>query len=109
MMIEIKIKPLSVNKAWKGRKFKTNDYIKYEHIALLMLPKINKLPSPPYILTIHFNFSSNASDLDNPVKPFLDILQKKYGIDDKNIFKLILTKSIVKKGEESILFNLCSL
>ena len=64
------------------------------------------MPNPPYVVNIQFSFSSLASDVDNPTKPFLDILQKKYGINDKHIVKLILEKVHVKKGDECILFSI---
>ena len=37
-MIRINIKPLSGNKAWKGKRYKTNDYIKFERNCLLLIP-----------------------------------------------------------------------
>ena len=55
---------------------------------------------------IEFGFSNSSSDIDNPVKPFFDVLQKKYGIDDKNIYFHSVQKVIVKKGEEYIKFSI---
>ena len=40
MIINLKIKPLSVNKAWQGKRFKTPEYKKYEIQMLRMLPNI---------------------------------------------------------------------
>ena len=104
-MIKIEIKPLSVNKAWQGRKFKTKDYNIYIKELSFMLPDI-ELPEQPYELIISFGMSSAASDIDNPLKPFIDILAKKYEFNDKKISKLIVTKEKVKKGEEFICFEL---
>lgn len=42
------------------------------------------------------------SDLDNPVKPLLDILQKKYWFNDRNILELHLFKTPVSKWNEFI-------
>ena len=47
---------------------------------------------------------SKLSDIDNPLKPFLDILQKKYGINDRDINELLVKKTVVKKGDEFIFF-----
>ena len=107
-MIKLFIKPLSVNKAWQGKRFKTNDYKKYEEDLLLMLPKI-KIINPPYRLNITVGFSSKASDLDNVLKPFLDILQKKYDINDKHIQVLHVEKQIVTKNNEFIYFELLNI
>jgi Holliday junction resolvase RusA-like endonuclease len=103
-MIRIKLKPLSVNECWQGKRFKTNKYHKYENDVLCLLPNI-LIAKPPYKINIKFGFSSILCDIDNPVKPFLDILQKKYGINDKDIFKLNLIKEKVEKGNEYIEFE----
>ena len=107
-MIEIKTKPLSVNMAWQGKRFKTVEYENYEVGVIWMLPKI-ELPEPPYKVNYEFGFSNKASDLDNPVKPITDILQKKYGFNDKDIYELNVKKKIVKKGSEYIKFEILTL
>jgi len=107
-MITINVKPLSVNKCWMGRRFKTKDYLNYEKEVLLLLPMV-KMPKAPYLVDIHYYFSSVASDLDNPTKPLLDIMQKKYSINDKDIYELRMKKSIVKKGQEKIEINIQTL
>ncbi len=104
-MIKRFIKPLSVNDCWQGKRFKTKKYKEYEKILLVMLPKI-ELPKPPYKVYYEFGFSSASSDLDNPIKPLQDILQKKYGFDDKNIFEMVAKRVKVKKGEEYLVFKI---
>ena len=104
-MHKINIKPLSVNQAWQGKRFKTNLYKQYEHDVLLLLPKI-KIVAPPYRLNLIVGFSNKASDIDNILKPFLDILQKKYGINDKYIEVLYIEKQIVTKNNDFISFEL---
>lgn len=99
-MIRIDIAPLSVNEAWQGRRFKTPKYKQYEKDVLFLLPK--KSFEPPFKVTITFGFSSKLSDIDNPLKPILDIVQKKYGIDDKDIWELNVKKVITKKKSEFI-------
>jgi Holliday junction resolvase RusA-like endonuclease len=107
-MHTINIKPLSVNQAWQGKRFKTNLYKQYEHDVLLLLPKI-KIVQPPYRLNIVVGFSNKASDIDNVLKPFLDILQKKYGINDKHIEVLHIEKQIVTKKNDFISFEIVSI
>ncbi len=104
-MIQINIKPLSVNEAWQGQRFKTPKYKAYETHTLLLLPKI-KLPPPPYRLSIEFGLSNMMADWDNPVKPLQDILQKKYGFNDKHVLKASVEKVIVSKGKEYFKFNI---
>ena len=103
--MRIKIKPLSVNQCWQGRRVKTAKYRAYEKEAMLKLKSI-EVPKGKLQLNIVFGFSSKLSDWDNPVKPFQDILQKKFGFDDRRIYRAIVEKVDVKKGEEFIEFNL---
>ena len=48
-------------------------------------------------LHIKVGFKSNASDIDNVVKPFTDILQKKFGFNDNQIWLLNVEKEITKE------------
>jgi len=57
-------------------------------------------------ISILFGFSSKKSDWDNPIKCFVDILQKKYGFDDNQIYRGVIEKTIVPKGEEFIEFEI---
>jgi Holliday junction resolvase RusA-like endonuclease len=102
---KINVKPLSVNQAWMGRKFKTKAYISYEKECLALLPSepVN-WDKVPIELSLTVGFSNMASDVDNVVKPFVDILQKKYNFNDKYILRLIVEKKLVKKGFEYIEF-----
>lgn len=104
----IKIKPLSVNNAWQGKRFKTPAYVEYERDVLFMLPKV-KLPPTPFKIEIEYGFSNSASDIDNPTKPLLDIMQKKYGFNDSQVHELNLKKVKVKKGEDYFKFEILSL
>ena len=101
-MIQFKInqKPLSVNQAWQGKRFKTPIYKAYEKEMLLRMPA-GKIETDQMLrVEFFFGFSNKASDLDNPVKLLLDIAQKKYGFNDSNVYELNVRKCIVKKGEE---------
>jgi len=104
-MVNLNIKPLSVNQCWQGRRFKTEKYKRYEIDVSYLLPKIN-LPNPPYKIYITFGMSNLLSDWDNPVKPFQDILQKNYGFNDKDILEAHIYKKKVNKGEEFIRFSI---
>ena len=101
-MIQFKIneKPLSVNQAWQGKRFKTPIYKAYEKEMLLRMPA-GKIETDQMLrVEFFFGFSNKASDLDNPVKLLLDIAQKKYGFNDSHVYELNVRKRIVKKGEE---------
>ena len=100
MKTRLPIKPLSVNQAFRGRKFKTPAYVKFQRDMLLLLPNV-RLESISEV-HLHFGFSSKLSDLDNATKQTIDCIVKKYGIDDRYINKIVLTKEIVQKGNEFI-------
>ena len=98
---KINIKPLTVNQAWQGRRFKTKQYKEYEKEMLLLLGSMH-IPEGPLFLMMRVGLSNKLSDIDNVAKPTIDILQKKYGFNDNRIYKLQLIKEIVKKGDEFI-------
>lgn len=106
-MYRIPFKPLSVNDVWQGKRWKTPEYTDYEEIMFTLLPRI-KIPQGKLALSLKFGFGSTQSDLDNPVKPFVDILQKAYEFDDKRIYRLLVEKMIVPKGQEFIDFEFSS-
>ena len=99
-MNKVNIKPLSVNNAWQGRRFKTPAYKAYEQEVLLSLPKIT-IPDGFLVLRLEFGYSNKLSDIDNGIKPFLDCLQKKYGFNDNRVKLIIVAvNNNVKKGDE---------
>lgn len=106
-MILVNHKALSVNKAWQGKRFKTKEYKQYERVIMHMLPASLELPDGDLCLRLEFGYSSKLADFDNGVKPFVDILQKKYGFDDRRIkLAAIAVNNNVKKGDEYIKFSL---
>lgn len=90
-----------------GKKRRTYDYNKYRKVLLEELPDNLKVPNTGE-LTLQMNvyYSNKASDVDNCIKPFIDILQEKYGFNDNRIYFLAVQKMIVPKGDEGILFKL---
>jgi len=103
--MKINIKPLSSNQAWRGKKYKTDKYKAYENACLLSLPKMN-IPDGELELSITIGVSTAAFDLDNCLKPFIDILQKKYKFNDNRIYSITALKRLVSKGDEFISFDI---
>lgn len=112
----VNLKPFSVNGAWNNfctrcksaktvKTTKSTQYKNFEKEALYKL-KMVKLPPEPFEVHIEWGFSNAGADADNPTKPFIDILQKKYGFNDSKIYKYILLKKVVPKGMEYIDFNI---
>lgn len=107
--MKVKIKPLSVNQAWQGKRYKTPKYKAWEKELLLKLKPCKIDLKARLSVFIEFGYSSSLSDIDNGLKPFLDVLQKKYKFNDRNIYSLEVRKTIVKKGSEFIKFNILEL
>ena len=103
--MKLDIKPLTVNQAWQGRRFKTPKYNKYINDMLRILTPL-KIPEGHLHIDVTFGLSSKLADIDNPLKCFIDCLQKKYGFNDNRIYKLTVQKVDVKKGAEFIEFEI---
>lgn len=103
--MQIDIKPLSVNEAYTGKRYKTEKYRRYKFALLLKLPPL-ELPPPPYRVEYVFGLSNPSADIDNPVKPFQDVLQSKYGFNDKHIDEISVKRAKVLKGSEFISFKI---
>lgn len=103
-LFKIDVKPLSINKAFQGRRYKTRECKSYEHFLMLAMPAGLKF-EPPIKLVIKYGFSSKLADIDNPTKIIIDVMQKKYGFNDRDIVELHLYKEIVGKNKEYIAVN----
>ena len=106
-MYKVNIKALSVNDAWKGRRFKTDDYKAFEQALWYLLPNKN-VPKGKLRAIYRFGVSSKSADGDNLIKNFQDICSKKYLFNDKMIYEWDVKKIDVEKGEESIEFEFLS-
>ena len=111
-MNRIKYKPISVNRAWQGRRFKSDGYKIFKRdlcILLTMFKKKlkNKLIGKPLFAHYRWGVSNFRSDVDNPTKPFQDVLFDRLypETDDHKVEVMLLEKVPVKKGDEFIEFH----
>lgn len=95
-MHKINIKPLTVNKAYTGNRFKTKAYKEYLKALGWLLPKSIDI-YPVMELQIVWGVNNPAADVDNPAKCFIDALQAKYGFNDKHIYRLVMEKEVSDK------------
>lgn len=91
--IIIEAKALSVNECWQGRRFKTKKYLAYEKEIIALLPQREKITGD-FALYILFGLEHvYKPDLDNFVKPLIDLMKKKgYFEDDRYLIKLNVAK-----------------
>lgn len=107
---EIDIKPISINAAFQGRRFKTAECKRFERDFALLLPHISDADGKEYqfkgeiIVSIHFYLVNYAStDVSNLVKILEDMLVKKGIIeDDRKVVELHLKKTKAKKHKIKI-------
>jgi len=108
-MITLNIKPLSVNSAWKGKRYKSKAYDAYTKYIGLLLNTEGKnvvIPEGNLFIKFVFGFSNAAADLDNPIKPILDLLQQRFSFNDSRVYRIEVEKQIVKKGSEFVKFQI---
>ena len=106
-MKRVNIKAMSVNDAWKGRRFPTDLYEVFrEKVSLLLRKKDTpKVDTGKGWLFAHYRWGISTmgkSDTDNPCKQFQDVLFDRYGLKDVRVRFLILEKVKAEKGEEFI-------
>jgi Holliday junction resolvase RusA-like endonuclease len=104
-MPRINIKPISLNQAYRGRRFATQALKDYKKALSLLLPK-KSLPKGKLGVYYEFGVSSKGSDGDNLIKAFQDCLSEKYGFNDNKIYEWHVKKKDVAKGEEYIDFEI---
>jgi Holliday junction resolvase RusA-like endonuclease len=105
-MHKVKINPISLNQAYRGRRFATNDLKAYKRVVYNKLPKLDIDPKKKLSVSYIFGVSNKNCDGDNLIKCFQDVLALRYRFNDNMIFRWTVDKEIVPKGEEFVLFEL---
>jgi len=105
------VKPLSINAAYTLKRKKSAKYRKFEDDMALELfgyevPPHRDIKNMRFKLEIHWGFATSLSDVDNPIKTLLDVLQRWFKFDDKQIMNISASKTVVGKGQEYIDFTL---
>lgn len=93
--LELLCKPMSVNKVWQGRRFKTKDYKAYEKEVSNLIGRVEESGRGAMLEVIYKFYLKNhkRTDYDNLIKPLQDILVKKGVIkDDRYIYKATIEK-----------------
>ena len=106
----LKQKPFSVNDAWQGQRFRTKLYVAFAERVTRILQLIRP-PKPdadaPLFAHYMWGLSNVLSDVDNPAKPFQDVLFDAWKMKEKDhrVRFMILEKIKTKKGQEFIGFH----
>lgn len=89
------LRPMSVNEAYRGRRFKSAAYKKYAKDVGLLLAgqRWRKVPGPIEVTVELYLAKPKQRDADNCVKPLLDLLVQGGVIDDdRNVWALHVHK-----------------
>jgi Holliday junction resolvase RusA-like endonuclease len=86
-MTFIPIKPLTVNRAYQGRRFRAPELLAYQQELSYRLPAM-EIPRGKLEVKYVFGVSSRNSDMDNCVKAFQDALAEQYGFNDRDIYRM---------------------
>ena len=108
MKIKLDIRPLSINQAWQGRRYKTKKYTQYCQDVSYLLGKYNQTTINDYCeITYKFYLKNwKMTDGDNCVKCLQDILVKKQVIkDDRFIMRYVIEKIPSEKDYIEIEIN----
>lgn len=93
MLINIEVKPLSINRAWRGRRFKTPEYTQFEKDCSWYLRNKKMIKGE---VEIDYKFllkNYKMTDVDNCIKTVTDQIVKAGIIeDDRKIVKLMAQK-----------------
>lgn len=103
--MRIDVKPMSMNAAYSGRRFKTKLYKTYETACMIRM-RAMVMPEGNLGIELRIGVSNRGFDADNSLKPIIDIMQKKYHFNDNRVYKVCVTKEVVPKGEEFIEFDI---
>lgn len=103
IQFKVDIKPISVNKAFQGRHFKTKECRDFEQELWYILPKKAQIKGEVEVWFDFFLINYSKTDISNLVKVTEDILvKKKYIEDDRKIVKMHLSKTKSKKDMMTI-------
>ena len=96
-------KPLSANDMfYRAKQLKTG----YREWRVAVYEDIDRGYKWPFAKEAHLTFnvmvglSSKLADVDNCIKPLLDTFQYLFDFNDRFVFKVIIEKEYVKKGQE---------
>jgi len=74
----------------------------YEYLILQSITSWKPLLYDKMTFVLQVGLSSKNADIDNCIKAFVDILQKKYLFNDSRVYRIEAQKEIVTKGAEYI-------
>jgi len=76
IQLDIPIRPLTANRGWYGRRFKSKEYKQFEKDIAMLVKRPSESLTGPLSVTIEAYFKNyKLSDIDNIAKVQIDVLQ----------------------------------
>jgi len=100
--MEIRLKPITVNKCWQGRRFKTPEYETWREAFGYLITTDEGYVEEDGELEVWLKFylkHYSTTDVDNLVKPTLDALQENGVIENDRFIKRIVAEKFHSKDE----------
>ena len=99
-MIELPIKPISINQCFQGRRFRTKEFKQWQNDMLKVMPKRSKLAGGVKVAITLFLKSIYRSDCDNFLKPIIDCIVKRGWITDDRFIQYLEVAKVKSKVEK---------
>lgn len=99
MQFFLPVKPLSANKLWQGRRFKTPEYLAYERELWAFTPR--RQVAGEVELTVEFFVANRRADTDNMLKGLLDVLTKMGVYEDDSMIMSLHAHKIIGDKEHT--------
>lgn len=109
MWNKLNIKAISLNEAYRGKRFSTKKLKKFKIDIFKLLKPMKITKGKKLSVTYKFGVSSKSSDGDNLIKVTQDCLAEAYDFNDKIIYQWFVEKHDVAKGKEYIEFLIVEL
>ena len=104
--LKLGIKPISINEAFQGRRFKTKKCKKFEEDLSYLLPAKKCIPGKVQVRYKFYLKNHALTDYDNMIKVMQDSLVKKgYIEDDRKIYRAMIDKIPSKENFIEILIK----
>lgn len=104
---EIELKPLTVNKAWRGGdRYRTKEYLQFEKDFMVLIGRHDMIKGDVEVIVEFYIKNDKATDVDNLNKTLLDCVVKAGLIeDDRKIRHLDVYKFHSKRERINIEIN----
>mgnify|MGYP001616878503 CR=1 FL=1 len=100
------VKPLGVNRAYRGRRHSTDELLQFKDDMMKVLPRNIEIPDGKLSVSFIFGISNSGEDIDGPIKTALDALSEGYEFNDNLVYDLHVKKRKTEKGSEFISFEI---